>query len=88
MARELIRSASPLLARVRVNRIWQEHFGRGIVATPDDFGHMGEDPTHPDLLEYLAEKFIESGWSEKAIHRLILTSNAYRMSSQDPRSER
>ncbi len=73
--------ASALLARVMVNRIWQRHFGTGIVATPDNFGLSGSPPTHPELLEYLAKAFRESGWSLKAVHRLILLSGAYQQSS-------
>ncbi len=72
---------NPLTARVMVNRIWQYHFGRGIVATPNDFGRMGERPTHPELLDYLANEFVSSGFSVKHIHRLILLSSAYRQSS-------
>ena len=60
-----------------VNRIWHYHFGRGIVATPGDFGLMGARPTHPELLDYLAATFVENGWSIKKMHRLILLSNAY-----------
>jgi hypothetical protein len=75
---------NPLTARVMVNRIWQYHFGRGIVATPNDFGRMGERPTHPELLDYLANEFVASGYSVKHIHRLILSSNAYRQSSAVP----
>ena len=60
-----------------VNRIWHYHFGRGIVATPGDFGRMGARPTHPELLDYLAANFVENGWSIKKLHRLILLSNTY-----------
>src|SRR5438874_5842932 len=67
----------PLAARVMVNRLWQHHFGRGIVDTPSNFGVMGERPSHPELLDYLASRFIESGWSMKAMHREIMLSNAY-----------
>jgi len=67
-----------------VNRIWEYHFGRGIVSTPNDFGRMGERPTHPELLDYLANEFVSSGYSVKHIHRLILLSNAYRQSSAVP----
>ena len=81
LAEWLARPDNPLPARVMVNRIWQWHFGEGIVRTPDNFGKMGERPTHPELLDYLASRFIESGWSIKAMHRLILLSNAYQMSS-------
>jgi len=66
---------------VMVNRIWQFHFGRGIVATPNDFGRMGVRPTHPELLDYLANEFVQSGFSVKHVHRLILNSNAYRQDS-------
>jgi hypothetical protein len=71
----------PLTARVAVNRIWLEHFGEGLVATPDNFGHAGSPPSHPELLDWLATEFTTSGWSVKAMHRLILTSNAYRQTS-------
>jgi hypothetical protein len=73
---------NPLTARVMVNRIWHHHFGRGIVATLNNFGKMGERPTHPELLDWLASEFVSRGWSIKQMHRLIMTSNAYRMSSQ------
>lgn len=72
---------NPLTARVMVNRIWKHHFGRGIVGTPDNFGVAGDRPTHPELLDYLASRFVESGWSIKAMHREILLSSAYQMSS-------
>jgi len=76
----LSRPANPLTARVMANRIWRWHFGAGLVRTPDNFGRLGERPTHPELLDWLAIRFIESGWSVKAMHRLILSSAAYRMS--------
>lgn len=72
---------NPLTARVMVNRIWQGHFGRGLAANPNNFGKMGGKPTHPELLDYLALRFMESGWSVKAMHRLIMTSAAYRRTS-------
>lgn len=72
----------PLTARVMVNRIWQHHFGRGLVPTPNDFGRTGSPPTDQALLDWLASEFVERGWSIKAMHRLIMGSNAYRMSSQ------
>ena len=71
----------PLLARVMVNRIWQGHFGQGIVRTPNDFGRQGELPTHPELLDWLAVEFADRGWSIKQMHRLIMLSNTYRSSS-------
>ncbi len=73
---------NPLTARVMVNRIWNHHFGRGIVATLDNFGKMGEKPTHPELLDWLAVEFVNRGWSVKEMHRLLMTSDAYQMSSQ------
>ncbi|NDD37669.1 MAG: DUF1553 domain-containing protein [Verrucomicrobia bacterium] len=73
--------ANPLTARVLVNRLWQHHFGRGLVTTPNDFGTRGQAPTHPELLDFLAKKFIESGWSVKAMHRLILTSHTWQLAS-------
>jgi hypothetical protein len=74
-------SDNPLTARVLVNRLWQHHFGRGIVPTPSDFGLRGERPTHPELLDWLATEFVQGGWSIKRLHRLILLSAAYRQSS-------
>jgi hypothetical protein len=71
-----------LSARVMVNRVWQHHFGRGIVRSPNNFGVQGDAPTHPELLDWLASEFLEKGWRLKALHRLILTSNTYRMSSR------
>jgi hypothetical protein len=73
--------SNPLTARVMVNRIWEYHFGKGIVATPNDFGSRGTKPTHPELLDYLASRFIENGWSIKSIHRLIMNSHAYQTAS-------
>jgi len=80
--------AHPLTARVMVNRIWQRHFHVGIVSTPDDFGHTGLPPSNQPLLDFLAAEFVKQGWSVKQMHRLIMTSRAYRMSSrtQDPRA--
>ena len=80
LAQWLVSKDNPLTARVIVNRIWQAHFGEGLVRTPNDFGVMGERPTHPELLDYLANYFVDNGWSIKKLHRLILQSNAYRMS--------
>ncbi len=73
--------ANPLTARVMVNRLWQHHFGRGIVRSPSNFGTQGERPTHPELLDWLAREFTARGWSMKAMHRLIMTSQTYRQSS-------
>ena len=73
---------NPLTARVIVNRIWSHHFGQGIVGTLDNFGKMGEKPTHPELLDWLAVEFMSRGWSIKQMHRLMMTSEAYQMSSQ------
>lgn len=78
----LVRSDNPLTARVMVNRIWQRHFGVGIVETPSDFGNNGMPPTHPELLDWLANEFIRSGWSVKQMHRKIVLSDTYRQSSQ------
>ena len=72
---------NPLTARVMVNRIWLHHFGRGIVPTPNDFGRQGKPPSHPELLDWLALRFMESGWSIKTIHREIMLSRAYRINS-------
>ena len=77
----LTRESNPLMARVMVNRIWQHHFGRGLVATENDFGARGQRPTHPQLLDWLASRFKESGYSVKAMHRLIMASAAYQRSS-------
>jgi Protein of unknown function (DUF1553)/Protein of unknown function (DUF1549) len=74
---------NPLTARVAINRLWQHHFGRGIVGTPSDFGVQGDPPTHPELLDWLAVEFMENGWSPKAMHRLVVTSAAYRQASVD-----
>ena len=74
-------AGNPLTARVMVNRIWQGHFGTGLVETPSDFGRMGMKPTHPELLDWLAQEFIRSGWSVKHMHRLIVMSETYRQSS-------
>ena len=82
LARWLVRPENPLTARVWVNRLWQHHFGSGIVATVENFGRSGALPTHPELLDWLALQLVERGWSSKAIHRLVMTSNAYRQSSR------
>ncbi|MBI2690003.1 MAG: DUF1553 domain-containing protein [Acidobacteria bacterium] len=83
LAKWIANKDNPLTARVMVNRIWQHHFGTGIVATPSDFGVNGERPTHPELLDWLSHAFIESGWSVKAMHRLIMTSSTYCQSAEN-----
>jgi hypothetical protein len=84
LAKWIVAPDNPLTARVLVNRVWQYHFGRGIVATANDFGRMGARPSHPELLDYLANEFVAHGFSLKHIHRLILNSNTYQQSSQPP----
>jgi hypothetical protein len=81
LAKLLTDPQNPLTARVMVNRIWHYHFGRGIVATPSDFGFKGERPSHPELLDWLASEFVENGWSVKNMHRLIMTSETYKQAS-------
>jgi hypothetical protein len=89
LARWLVRPDHPLTARVWVNRLWQHHFGSGIVATAENFGRSGAPPTHPELLDWLALRLIDQGWSSKAIHRLAMTSSTYRQSSRvSPESEK
>jgi hypothetical protein len=81
LARWVASSANPLTARVIVNRVWQWHFGEGLVRTPSNFGMRSEPPSHPKLLDWLASRFVDEGWSLKKLHRLIMLSNAYRRSS-------
>jgi hypothetical protein len=89
LARWLRQPAHPLTARVMVNRLWQHHFGSGIVATPSDFGSQGDPPTHPELLDWLAVEFVERGWSLKHLHRLMVTSATYCQTSLvDPHDAR
>jgi mono/diheme cytochrome c family protein len=90
LAEWIVDPANPLTARVMVNRIWLHHFGRGLVPTPNDFGRQGRPPTHPELLDWLATRFRESGWSVKAMHRLMLLSSTYRQESRrgEPALER
>jgi hypothetical protein len=87
-ARWLTSGEHPLTARVLVNRFWLEHFGRGLVNSPGDFGAQGERPTHPELLDWLASEFMADGWKLKPLHRLMMTSTAYRQSSRNEASLR
>jgi cytochrome c553 len=87
LAQWLTDPAHPLTTRVMVNRIWEHHFGQGLVRTPDNFGKLGDRPSHPELLDWLAKRFVEKGWSMKAMHRMILLSSAYQMSTaNDPKA--
>ncbi len=81
LAKRLTDGKHPLVPRVLVNRFWMHHFGRGLVATPGDFGKQGERPTHPELLDWLADEFVKGGWDLKKLHRLIMTSSVYRQGS-------
>ena len=87
LARWLSRPDNPLSTRVIVNRVWQYHFGRGLAGTSSDFGRMGESPTHPDLLDWLATEFVAAGWNLKPLHRLILTSATYRQAATRTESD-
>jgi len=84
LAAWIARPDNPLTARVMVNRIWGCHFGKGIVSTPNDFGRMGTRPTHPELLDWLANAYVNGGWKLKPLHRMMLLSSTYRQSSQSP----
>jgi hypothetical protein len=84
LANWLTRPDNPLTARVAVNRVWQQHFGRGLVGTSSDFGHLGELPTHPELLDWLTTRFIDGGWRFKPLHRDIVLSETYRQSAAQP----
>lgn len=81
LAEWLTQPEHPLTSRVMTNRIWQWHFGEGLVRTPDNFGKMGERPSHPELLDFLAREFVKSGWSIKSMHRLVMLSSTYQMAS-------
>ncbi len=81
LAQAIIHPSNPLTARVMVNRIWQQHFGRGIVSTPSDFGKQGSPPSHPELLDWLAQDFMDSGWSVKSMHRRLMLSQTYQQAS-------
>ena len=82
LAHAIASADNPLTARVMVNRIWQHHFGRGLVASSSNFGTLGERPSHPELLDWLAHRFVASGWSIKAVHREIMLSATYQQSSR------
>ena len=84
LARWIASVENPLTARVMVNRAWQGHFGSGLVRTPGNFGKLGEAPTHPELLDWLADRFMKDGWSIKRLHKLLMTSRTYRQSSRPP----
>ena len=83
LAHAIVNKSNPLTPRVMVNRIWQHHFGAGIVTTPDDFGTMSEPPSHPELLDYLATRFQDEGWSIKKMHRLMMLSSVYQQTTTD-----
>ncbi len=87
-ARWVVSPRNPLTARVIVNRVWQHHFGKGLVGTPNNFGKMGKKPTHPELLDWLAVWFMDHGWSLKQLHRLIMTSEAYRQGGSHPEMDK
>ena len=84
LAEWLVQPEHPLTTRVMANRIWQWHFGEGLVRTPDNFGKMGDKPSHPELLDFLSREFVKRGWSIKSMHRLIMLSSAYQMSGINP----
>src|SRR6185369_5337269 len=81
LAHAIVNKNNPITPRVMVNRIWLHHFGEGFVSTPDDLGTMSEAPSHPELIDYLASRFVEEGWSVKKMHRLIMLSSVYQQSS-------
>ena len=83
MAEWIASDENPLTARVMVNRVWQYHFGRGIVRSPNNFGFGGDAPTHPELLNWLAAEFVEKGWKLKYLHRLIMTSETYQFPERE-----
>jgi hypothetical protein len=84
LAKWMTQPHNPLVARVMANRVWQWHFGKGLVATANDFGTVGDPPTHPELLDWLASELVANGWKLKPLHRLMVLSNAYQMSSAHP----
>ena len=83
LAEAIVNPSNPLTARVLVNRVWMHHFGEGFVTTPDDFGNQSDPPSHPELLDYLAARFMQDGWSLKKLHRLIMLSSVYQQSSEN-----
>jgi hypothetical protein len=87
LARWIADVANPLTARVMANRIWQHHFGEGLSRTPDNFGVMGSEPTHPQLLDYLASELVDGGWRVKRLHKMIMLSSAYQMDSTHPQEQ-
>ncbi len=88
LANWIVHKDNPLTARVMVNRVWQYHFGRGLVGNPNNFGATGKKPTHPELLDWLASEFIDNGWSLKQLHRIIMSSETYRRASAHPNIEK
>ncbi len=88
LAQWIVAKGNPLPARVMVNRVWQHHFGEGIVSAPNNFGTKGQPPSHPQLLDWLASEFVRGGWSIKRLHRVIMMSAAYRMASSHPSQQR
>ena len=88
LAEWITRADNPLSTRVIVNRVWQHHFARGLVATPNDFGRLGEEPSHPELLDWLTRRFLKGGWQIKPLHRLIMTSSTYRQTARREPTER
>jgi hypothetical protein len=89
LAEQMVEPSHPFVARVLVNRIWKHHFGEGLVRTPDDFGNMGQPPTHPELLDFLTGEFVQAGWSIKKLHRMLVLSRTYQIASTaaDPRAD-
>lgn len=87
LARWIADAKNPLTARVMVNRVWEYHFGKGLVQTPNDFGLRGKAPTHPELLDWLAGRFINDGWSLKKMHKLMMLSHAYQLASEERRGD-
>lgn len=87
LARWIANPANPLTPRVAVNRLWQHHFGAGLVRTPDNFGYKGDRPTHPELLDWLANELVQGGWKMKPLHRMMLLSRTYRQATVNPQQD-